>query len=111
MQATTTFEIGERGLMFGNTRPSNTQSCTGTTRGIGTLYRRICGLVLSPIGLLRKIRRRVAMAETETSRITDQSGYLKVLVYERKYRGVAESFEDWYEDVIRIESPRPSPAK
>ena len=51
------------------------------------------------------------MAETETSRITDQSGYLKVLVYERKYRGVAESFEDWYEDVIRIESPRPSPAK
>ena len=50
------------------------------------------------------------MAETETYRITDQSGYLKVLVYERKYRGgVPESYEDWYEDVIRIESPIRSP--
>ena len=71
-----------------------------------TLYRRVCGPILF-VRLLRRIRGWMAvMAETEACRITDQSGYLKVLVHERKYcDGIAESYEDRYEDVIRIESP------
>lgn len=86
--------------MRGRTPISNGQWFARASSEIGILCRRICALILS------QIKGWILMAETETYRITDQSGYLKVLVYERKYRGgVPESYEDRYEDVIRIESP------
>jgi hypothetical protein len=53
--------------------------------------------MISRTGLLWRIRDWVVMARTETYRVTDQRGCLKVLVYERKRRG---------EDVLRIGSLR-----
>jgi hypothetical protein len=92
--------------MFGRTRISNMQRETGTSIGIGVLYRSLCALILSPVRLLRLIRGWVGMEEIETYRMKDQGGHQKSLVYQRKHRCiVARSREDSYEDVIRIESP------
>ena len=90
--------------MLERRRTSSAQRPTRGPSWIGILYRR-CALILS------QIRAWTIVAEPETYRIPDQSGYLKLLVYERKcLGGVAESYEDRYEDVIRIESPHRSPS-